>query len=99
MGLTDQEKQNIQISQARKLLMFQQTEESQLLENSYMALKKMASLDRQKAMKTQATIQHCLYYSGKEDGIQACIEVVNQIIAEGEGIEKMRDQINLQEAG
>ena len=80
-----------QVAQRNMMLAFKQTQEYQLIRNTFEVLRFLWSKDRLKAMKTQSMRETCLYYSGKEDAVQELLESIDKIIADGDAIIKKNE--------
>lgn len=72
--------------QAVIMAAFKTSEVYELLLNILKAKRYVYFKDRQKAMKTQSQREMCLYYTGKEDGINELLEAIDKTIADGEEI-------------
>lgn len=99
-GLSQERIEEIQIFQARMINQFKQTETWDLIKNILNALKKKNGDERRNKMRTQASRETCLYYTGVEDGIDMVFEEIDKVEYLAEMIRKKKEVISqYQEAG
>jgi len=89
-----EKQQQIQLEQAAKIRNFKGTEEYILLINTFLALKSVAADQRKVMMRSQTTREMCLYYTGYEDGMQMCMDGIDKIVANGEAILSVKEQMS-----
>ncbi len=91
MEFTPEQIQDAKLFQAMRMTQFKNSEEYQIVKNALRARRKLLSDQRQTAMNTRGLLEKSLYFTGKEDGVNAFFEEVDNIIATGEAVHVERE--------
>ena len=90
--LRQQQEQAI-LQQGIMMSAFKQTQEYQLLRNTFEVMALTWKQERLKSMKTQSSREMCLYFTGKEDAVIDLLLAIDKIIIDGESLRSTKERL------